>query len=325
MSNLGVAVMKSCALRAGRLHTIAAWAIGVLLSSISGFATAATVAAFGQDLAFPSTSTTGTILARSSVTPQQLCGATTCPVAQVTIWVQGGSYSTTGPLAATGVGGVSVQFLINGVPMTSGNLPSPITLSQPVEVQLVRAAGTLYAGDLALATGTFLNVCPVITAGWSQCYSYQQSARITLAGKITSIAGTCQTPDQTVNLPAVLSRSFTSVGSTTGETGFDIRLNNCPAGYNRVGYSLNPVGGVIENAPGVLPLLAASTAVGVGIRLADDSGTPVVFNSSVEATVYNKATGGSYSIPMKASYFQTGASVTAGTVNGAATVLLDYQ
>jgi type 1 fimbria pilin len=40
---------------------------------------------------------------------------------------------------------------------------------------------------------------------------------------------------------------------------------------------------------------------------------------------YSKDTGGSFSIPMRVSYVQTEANVTPGTVNGAMSVLMEYQ
>ncbi|WP_322040994.1 fimbria/pilus outer membrane usher protein [Burkholderia diffusa] len=76
---------------------------------------------------------------------------------------------------------------------------------------------------------------------------------------------------------------------------------------------------------GVLPLAADSTAAGVKIRIADSNGVPAAFEKSVKVDAYDMATGGSYSIPMQASYIQTDATITPGTVNGAMTVLLDYQ
>ncbi len=151
------------------------------------------------------------------------------------------------------------------------------------------------------------------------------NALIYLGGTITPIPGTCSVPNQTVTLPKESLNKLVNVGSTIGIKNFQIKINNCPKGYNRIGYQLEPVGGVIENAPGVLPLTGGSTASGVKIQLADNKGEPATLGSSLKVDAYNKATGGSYAIPMQASYIRTGSTATPGTVNGALNVLLDYQ
>ncbi|WP_420998337.1 fimbrial protein [Cupriavidus sp. 30B13] len=308
-------------------YTIVAAFAGMLLVPAHALAATIEVTAFGRDLAFPATSTEGTVLARTSFSPQQLCGAATCPLPQATIWIWNGESFVSGPVTRTGVTGIGVQFVVNGAPLTSGTISPAATISQPLEVQLIRMAGTMASGTLGGAASTYLNLCSPIAGGFSQCYDSSNTvyAKIRLGGNVKPIAGTCRTPDQTVNLPPAQKRSLTGIGSSTGETGFEVRLNNCPPGYNRVGYALDPVGGMVANAPGALPAGQGSTAGGVHIRLMDDAGTPVTFRESKPVSAYSKATGGSYSIPMKAAYLQTGESVTAGSITGAATVLVDYQ
>ncbi|AOI63785.1 hypothetical protein WS51_09625 [Burkholderia territorii] len=61
------------------------------------------------------------------------------------------------------------------------------------------------------------------------------------------------------------------------------------------------------------------------IFVADDKGAPVNFGQSIKVDAYDKTTGGSYAIPMEASYIQTDAAVTTGTVNGAMAVTLEYR
>ncbi|VFS81302.1 putative fimbrial protein [Pseudomonas aeruginosa] len=45
--------------------------------------------------------------------------------------------------------------------------------------------------------------------------------------------------------------------------------------YNRVGYSVQPVGGAVAEGSGVLPRLAGSTATGVSVRVTDEVGAPL--------------------------------------------------
>ncbi|MBR7539175.1 hypothetical protein KC221_23600, partial [Mycobacterium tuberculosis] len=74
-----------------------------------------------------------------------------------------------------------------------------------------------------------------------------------------------------------------------------------------------------------MPLSAQSTAKGVRIRVTDSAGAAVVFDTSNRIDAYSKDTGGSFSIPLRVSYVQTEANVTPGTVNGAMSVLMEYQ
>ncbi|WP_454725051.1 MULTISPECIES: fimbrial protein [Cupriavidus] len=308
-------------------HMIAAAFAGMLLSPAHAAAATTVVTAFGSDMSFPSTSSEGTVLARTSFSPQQLCGASTCPSPVASIWVWNGQNIQPGPVTRTGVAGVGVKFIVNGAPLLSGKL-SPPTISQPVEVQLVRTSDPMGTGSLGGSASTFLNICTVVSTGFGDsCYDSSGTvyAKIRLGGNIKPIASTCQTPNQIINLPAAQKRALKGVGSSTGEIGFAVWLNNCPPGYNRIGYALDPVGGTVANAPGALPARAGSTAGGVNIRLTDAAGTPVAFGVSKLVSAYDKATGGSYSIPMKVAYLQTGDLVTAGSIAGAATVLVDYQ
>ncbi|MGO4327551.1 fimbrial protein [Cupriavidus sp. 2TAF22] len=308
-------------------YTIVVAFAAMLLSPAHALAAHTEMTAFGSDMALPASSGEGTVLARTSFSPQQLCGAPTCPSPVASIWVWDGQNIQPGPVTRTGVAGVGVRFVVNGSPLLSG-MQSPPTISQPVEVQLVRTSGAMGAGSLAGGASTFLNLCASVNPGFGDsCYdaSGANYAKIRLGGTIKPIALTCQTPNQSVSLPPAQRGGLTGVGSSTGEIGFTVRLNNCPPGYNRIGYTLDPVGGMVANAPGALPARPGSTASGINIRLTDDAGTPVTFGASTPVGAYDKTTGGSYSIPMRAAYLQTGASVTVGRIIGAATVLVNYQ
>ncbi|WP_407669510.1 fimbrial protein [Paraburkholderia heleia] len=93
---------------------------------------------------------------------------------------------------------------------------------------------------------------------------------------------TCSIPKQSANLPAVSPGKFSGLGTTWGAQSFNIVLQNCPTGVNRVGYSLVPVGGGVTGYAGALSLGSGSTATGVRIRLTDTNGTPVTFNTSIK-------------------------------------------
>ncbi len=153
----------------------------------------------------------------------------------------------------------------------------------------------------------------------------RNSLYIYLKGTITPIDGTCSVPGQTVKLPKTMLNRLDRIGSTAGTQSFQIQINNCPKGYNRIGYTLDPVGGVIANSPGVLPLTGGSTASGIKIRVENAQGAPATMENSITVDGYNKTAGGSFAIPMQASYIRTDVTATPGTVNGAMIVLLDYR
>lgn len=275
------------------------------------------VYAFGQQLSIPQNTASGSILARHYITPTQACGLLECTVTR--LWnFPNGSGVAPGPTITTNVSGVSTRLLINGRAYASATLSPPVKFSQPIEVQLLSDGRPNLGGSLAgsVAAPHYYTL---------EMKSNDASALIYLGGTITPIPGTCSVPNQTVTLPKESLSKLGHVGSTIGMKNFQIQVNNCPKGYNRVGYTLEPVGGTIANSPGVLPLASGSTASGVKIRVENAQGAPATLGTSITVDGYNKAAGGSFAIPMQASYIRTDTVATPGTVNGAMTVLLDYR
>ncbi|KWR89146.1 hypothetical protein RM96_15880 [Cupriavidus sp. IDO] len=136
----------------------------------------------------------------------------------------------------------------------------------------------------------------------------------------------CSTPDVAVAMPKQKAGDFTGMGSAGATVGFSLRVNNCPANLNRVRYQFDAPNGVIDAAIGVIALTADSTAGGVGIRITTDAGAALTFGSPGTLTAYSKTTGGSYSIPLKAAYYQTqSAAVTPGKANAALIVTMTYE
>jgi type 1 fimbria pilin len=305
------------AMRVAPVVMLTVAAVGV---AVSPSAKASDVYAFGQQISLPRNTGSGTVLARYYITPMEACGYATCTVASLTNYPNGAN-SGVGPTITTNVSGVSTRVLVNGQGYQSAiPLPTPVTFTQPLEVQLMSDGRPNMGG--ALAGSTTLDPYYIRL-------DFQQSKngflKIYLKGTITPINGTCSVPNQTVMLPRVLSRDFSGVGSSTGVKSFQIQINDCPQGYNKVGYMFTPVGGTIAGSPGVLPLAAGSTANGVQIRVANDRGEAATFGTSIRLDAYSKATGGSYSIPIQVSYVQTGATLKPGTVNGSMIVLLNYE
>ncbi len=146
-----------------------------------------------------------------------------------------------------------------------------------------------------------------------------------LAATVQAIAGTCTVPGQSVTLPGVSSTKFAGPGTPAGGQSFSIQFTGCPAGFNRVGYTLQPLGSAATQYAGELPLSAGSTATGVGIQVMS-GGSAATFNTSLPLSAYSKtAPSNLYSLPFSARYIQTGSTITPGTVNGQMQVLMDYQ
>ncbi|RQU87935.1 fimbrial protein [Burkholderia cenocepacia] len=301
--------------RASRMVAAAA----TLLLACAAFATdAAALNAFGQaTLSSPGNATPGTVVARHYFTPQDVCGKSTCQITSIAMYPKGSVWASDGPDLETNVSGLSTRMIVDGNVAVAS---TKTTLRNTLEITLFRDSRPPQDGSLnsGLASAYYTIYYKSGLLGGSN--------PVNLAAKVSFINGTCSIPDQTVTLPPVQHREFNGVGSTAGATDFQVQLNNCPAGYNRIGYQLAPLDDVVADTPGGMQLRPDATAIGVGIQIADaTTGQPLVLRKSHTVTNYNQATGGSPSIRLRASYLQTGAKVGGGSVHAAAQVLLDYQ
>ena len=283
--------------------------------------------AFSNDTYLPSLAPVGTVVGRQYVTPQQMCsGAPKCSFWQMKVYPYGGSADESGnSLIPTNVSGISARVIVNGQPAgskTSGNVNTQLMeISSPVEVQLVRDSRPFLSGSLK-GTATYPDYWIFWPVGM---LSNSQAPGIRMTGSVFIISGTCSVPAQTVALAPVSLTSLQGVGATSGRRAFNIQLEHCPAGFNRVGHTLTAIGGEVPGTPGALKPSVGSTATGVAIRLTDARHVPATFGRSLPVTTYNKVTGGAATVPMNASYVRTGATVAPGTVKAAVQVLLDYQ
>ncbi|CAN0625633.1 major type 1 subunit fimbrin (pilin) [Burkholderia multivorans] len=289
--------------------------------AVSASAVANTVMyAFGEaSIAVPSNAPAGTVVARAYFTPQEFCGKETCDLTGAYLYIKGSPLRpASGPDLETNVSGLSTRLLVDGTPVTTGIAGT--TLRGTAEVQLFRDSRTPKNGSLN--SGVFNAYFQVrFKSGL-----LGDTAMVYLNAKATFINGTCSVSDQTVTLPSVPQNAFHGVGSSAGETAFQLRLNNCPAGYNRIGYQLSPIDGAVAGAPGTLKLRPDSGASGIGIRITDGAnGQPLALSQSQTVIGYDSGTGGSPSIPLNASYVQTDGAITGGSVNAGVQVMLDYQ
>lgn len=146
-------------------------------------------------------------------------------------------------------------------------------------------------------------------------------------GVITQMPRSCTIANSgvAVRLPSIAAAKLNSVGTTAGDTGFNIGLS-CKAGTN-VYVTLTDLTDQ-GNRGNQLTLTPDSTAHGVKLRILNN-GQPVGYGpDSAEIGNLNQwyvgPSASTTQIPLSAQYIATGA-VSAGTVKGAATFTMSYQ
>ncbi|HCF1748767.1 fimbrial protein [Pseudomonas aeruginosa] len=142
-------------------------------------------------------------------------------------------------------------------------------------------------------------------------------------GPINVIVPTCQTRNIDVPLGEVSTSKFKGIGSEAGSRDFAITLENCPGGFNKITYRLDPVSEVIDASKGIIQLEKISgNASGIAIRI-QGRGSALKFGTEQELSSY-KGSKGNYDIPLSASYYQTG-PITPGTANTSLEFKISYQ
>lgn len=158
--------------------------------------------------------------------------------------------------------------------------------------------------------------------------SGQTLGYFSIIGSAEFKSASCTTPNITVNLNNHAASDFASVGATSAPVPFNFEINNCDPGLTSVSYTFQPASGVTLQGSGnnqYLTLDSSSTASGVGVQvLYEDGVTAVPFNEKTTFSGYVKATGGSYTIPMKARYVRTG-TISPGSANSAAEFVMAYE
>ncbi|MCS4233081.1 fimbrial protein [Stenotrophomonas sp. BIGb0135] len=168
-------------------------------------------------------------------------------------------------------------------------------------------------------------------------------------GQVNIVSRTCSTPDVLVNLGTHPMTALAGVGTGTAWVDVPVRLNNCPAFHarslsgtyndrgqatqggmaNTLQYRVDPVTAIVNTAQSVMALQpdgVNQTATGIGIQVGTSTLVPVGFGTPRNAGLpLNQVDGSSYTLLLKARYYQTGATPTSGQANGAATITLVYQ
>ncbi|WP_185021732.1 fimbrial protein [Pseudomonas protegens] len=153
-------------------------------------------------------------------------------------------------------------------------------------------------------------------------------------GGMTIVAQSCETPDVKVNMGAYNLSQFSEIGKHSDPVIFNIKVNNCPRGINKVTYTLSPTPSspIVNLGSGTIGLNASSTAKGIALQLLDSDLTPVTFNKAYTVSDYS-AVGGNFSIPLNAQFIRTvptgkngalDAGMSSGTANAEVWFIMNY-
>ncbi len=149
--------------------------------------------------------------------------------------------------------------------------------------------------------------------------------RYNLINPLVLTAASCQSPSVHVAMGDDYQlHEFRNTGSTPRTVRFDIGLNQCQAGINKVTYTLKATTPVLDTQKGIVALNASSTASGIGLQVMNDAGQPIVFDSPYTFGGFT-TTGTSFNIPLSAAYYRlpTG-DLKAGSANTEITFIMSY-
>ena len=242
------------------------------------------------------------------------------------------SYPTTIP-------GIGLRLKFKG-PL-SANTEQSLPYSTTFNTSSAGGTGTDTRGQsfsLALVkTGTIPNGGGILSGIFAKAtfdgagfYTYEYNTPINIVPR----APTCsvQNASQVVDLGAISKSKFTGAGATTTDVPLSIGLNcvgGATGGAASVSVTLTDQT-TPTNRSDKLSLTSNSTATGIAIQVSNQSGVVSYGPDSSAPGNTNQwlagSTGnGSFTIPLKARYIQTGAQVTPGTANGRATFTMSYQ
>lgn len=139
---------------------------------------------------------------------------------------------------------------------------------------------------------------------------------------VTSLACTVNTTSLNIAMGSIDKKLFSGVGTYPGDSNTkNVNLVlNCNSGTN---VNLLVQGTTVNAKSGVLKLTSsAGAASGVGIQILNGA-TPLALNETV--AIKTNTSAGTYTIPLKARYYQTESSIIAGTANSTATFTLTYK
>lgn len=149
--------------------------------------------------------------------------------------------------------------------------------------------------------------------------------KINLANPIILNASSCETPDVSVQMgDDYYLHEFTNAGSTPRTVKFNIGLNKCESGIQKITYSLKANSQIIDQQQGIVALNSNSTAKGIGLKLMDDAGQPIALGTTYPFNGFS-TTGTDFNIPLSAAYYRLATDeLKAGSANAEVTFIVNY-
>lgn len=162
-------------------------------------------------------------------------------------------------------------------------------------------------------------------AGLAAAVFAQTQATLDVSGNITGAPCLIKETTIAVDLGQVKSSDFKGQGQRLRPVSYRIELLHCPR-YAAIRYQLDPQTPILDATQGVIALREGpGTATNVGLQLMTDDERALPLKQALPVPGYDPNRGGDLSIPLKASFYQTGADrVGSGTATASATFTLSY-
>ncbi len=247
-------------------------------------------------------------------------------------------------LFPTGIPGISYRILHPDNTNYLSSYPNyPITGYGPISFSVASNLALYYVGPYLPSNDSTINgeiaiwnvdVCSGNLnnrngrCGRGNTNSPQPVEIFNLNATIHILVPTCNIATGSVNkgvaLPAVNTTAFTGQSSTTGLTPFSLQLTNCADNLG-VFITLNS-NNAQAGATGVIaPTSGTGYASGIGVQILESDGTTPVTFGNVINTGTTSGANSNYTINLYARYYQTGATIAGGNVQGIATYTVEYQ
>lgn len=273
----------------------------------------------GKSLTVPADTPNGTVIYEDSIQGSQhdwICSSSS----QYGIFLNPilgtvASKATTYPIGKTGL---SYRLWVDSLSRYESSLRTIIPAKYTIPSGIYRLE-IVKSGELAAKTN--------IPAGYlGKLMSDEVDlALFNLINPIVLNAASCQTP----SVPVAMGddyrlKDFDLPGATPRVIKFNIALNDCQTGINKVTYSLKATTQVIDAQKGIVALNGTSTAKGIGLQLLNDAGQPLALDTTYPFTAFN-TTGKNFTIPLSAAYYRLAEGVTQpGSANTEVTFIVSY-
>ncbi|MFJ2279737.1 fimbrial protein [Pseudomonas sp. NPDC087803] len=215
-----------------------------------------------------------------------------------------------------------------GMPGVSGSVQQnslAVNVSGRVVVELIKTSTDVGSG--ALAGGIYTNNTAYGT------YPFNSGVFLTTrisggGGEIVPETGTCSIGDLLVEMGAVPISRFQGLGTTSGETPFNVAFT-CSGSNGAVTLNLDADRFIANGSAGLIkPQTGSGNAECIALQIIDsDTGQPITLGvRRVVGSVLNGSA--SFNLPYQVRYYQSDAGkncVSPGKVHGAATVTVSYQ